>query len=165
MALYDPAKELKNREWRRFVRVKARIKFADGWRDASILNVSSRGMMINSSCSPDPGRPVEIRSGDQAIHGRVFWKKGQRVGLRSDTVLPVVDIISLSEAGAQSDDPRPVTVDRRRRPRTDEVGGLLWPRFLELASTLLIAGGVAAGFLSIGAAKLSPALSLITSAL
>ena len=39
MALYDPFKNQANREWRRSVRVKARIKSAHGWRDASSLNV------------------------------------------------------------------------------------------------------------------------------
>src|SRR5688500_3432601 len=82
MALYDPTNQQRNREWRRCVRVKARIKSSDGWRDASILNVSSRGLMIHSSCCSNPGGEVELRGGDQIIRARVVWRKGDRAGLR-----------------------------------------------------------------------------------
>ena len=82
------------------VRVKARIKSSDGWRDASILNVSSRGLMIHSACCSNPGGEVELRGGDQVIRARVMWRKGQRAGLRSDSVLPMLDIINMAEGGA-----------------------------------------------------------------
>ena len=112
MAVHDPGNHQKNREWRRSVLVKARIKSSDGWRDASILNVSSRGLMIYSACCSNPGSEVELRGGDQVIRARVVWRKGQRAGLRSESVLPVLDIINpavertMSEVGVT--DPAPL---------------------------------------------------------
>jgi hypothetical protein len=155
MALYDPSKHHKNREWRRFVRVKARIKSDDGWRDASILNVSSRGLMIHAACSIDPGRKIEVRSGDQAFCASVVWRKGDRVGLRSETALPIMDIVGLSESpAALAKDPGPVVVERRIVPRDGSSAVACWPRLLELGSTVVIAAAAASGFLSSGVGDL-----------
>ena len=151
MALYDPARFQIEREWRRCVRVRARINSPAGWRDASILNVSSRGLMIAAPSCSDPGTMVELRGGDQVIAARVIWRKGQRAGLRSDGVLPVMDIISLTEKpGAKSEDrPGPVLACRRARPREEERVAR-WPKLLELASVvgmgaLLVVAMVATG--------------------
>ena len=165
MALYDPSNHQRNREWRRFVRVKARIKSNDGWRDAAILNVSSRGLMIHSSCGPDPGRPVEIRSGEQAIRARVVWRKGQRLGLRSETTLPVMDLVGLSEPAGIASGPEPVAPDRRRIPRSDASAATFWSKMLELGSTLVIGGFIAAGFVSVGGGQLVSSLSAVAAVL
>lgn len=165
MALYDPSNDQKNREWRRYVRVKARIKFDEGWRDAAILNVSSRGLMIHTSWSPDPGKAVEIRSGEQAIRARVMWKKGQRIGLRSDTALPVMDIVGLSESAPIASGPEKALPDRRSVPRSDSSAAASWSKMLELASTLVIGGCVAAGFVSVGGSRLVSSLSTVAIAL
>jgi hypothetical protein len=162
MALYDPSAQHRTREWRRFVRVRARIKSTDEWRDASILNVSSHGLMVSSTCCVDPGGTVEIRSGAQALRARVVWRKGDRIGLRSESALPIMDIVSLSAAAGETGEscpPRPS--DRRCQRRPDALAGPVWPRLLERGSTLLIAAVVAAGLVSITAAKLRPALSQI----
>lgn len=165
MALNDPSNHQKNREWRRYVRIKARMMSGEGWRDAAILNVSSRGLMVHSSCSPDPGRPVEIRSGEQAIRARVVWKKGQRIGLRSDAPLPVMDLVGLSESAASASDPAEVAPERRSVHRSNPVAPSSWSKMLELASTLVIGGCVAAGFVSVGGGKFVSSLSAVALAL
>lgn len=166
MALYDPSGRHRNREWRRFVRVRARIRCTDGWRDASILNVSSHGLMVYSACCADPGRTVEIRSGPQAIRARVIWCKGQRLGLRSDCVLPVMDIVGLSEsARASQAHAGQMLSERRTTPRPDSRFSGGWSRLLELASTLVVAIAVASTFAPMGAARLLQTVEAVTGAL
>jgi hypothetical protein len=166
MALYDPNQQ-RNREWRRNVRVKARIKSSDGWRDASILNVSSRGLMIHSSCCSNPGGEVELRGGDQVIRARVVWRKGERAGLRSDQVLPVIDIINLAEGA-----PGKLAIEAARQSgrctRSSRPGSFAsgqWTRLIELASALAIAAFIVVGFVSMGAGLLLARLHDVTAAL
>ena len=167
MALHDPGNHQKNREWRRSVLVKARIKSSDGWRDASILNVSSRGLMIYSACCSNPGSEVELRGGDQVIRARVVWRKGQRAGLRSDLVLPVIDIINLAEGGAGNlaleAARRAGRCTRSKRLRPFELGQ--WTRLLELGSALVIAAAIVFGFASMGAGAIISRLQAISPAL
>ena len=165
MRTNDPSTRRADREWRRCVRVKARIRSPEGWRDASILNVSSRGMLIATSTGAIPGEWIELRGGDQVLKARVVWRKGQRAGLRSDEILPVLDIISLTEKpGAAGDAPAPVVACRRRHPREGEHSAR-WPRMLEQASTAAMGFGIAIAMLSIGATPLMARLSAITTAL
>lgn len=166
MALYDPARFQTEREWRRCVRVSARINSPAGWRDASILNVSSRGLMIAAPSCSDPGTMVELRGGDQLIVARVVWRKGQRAGLRADGVLPVMDIISLTEKPAtkSGDRPGPVPVCRRARPR-DEQHIARWPKLLELASVVGTGALIVVGMVAMSAPMIADRLGAIETAL
>ena len=156
-----------NREWRRSVLVKARIKSSDGWRDVSILNVSSRGLMIYSACCSNPGSEVELRGGDQVIRARVVWRKGGRVGLRSDSVLPIIDIISLTEGGpghlALEAARRAGSCTRARQSRPFEFDQ--WTRLFELGSALMVAAVIIYGFLTTGAGSIFARLGAISTAL
>ena len=167
MALHDPSKHQKNREWRRSVLVKARIKSADGWRDASILNVSSRGLMIYSACCSNPGNEVELRGGDQVIRARVMWRKGQRAGLRTDSVLPVIDIINLAEGGsghlALEAARRAGTCTRSRPSRPFDPGH--WTRLFELGSALMMAAAIIFGFASMAFGPIFSRLGAVSDAL
>lgn len=167
MALYDPRNQQRNREWRRCVRIKARIKSPDGWRDASILNVSSRGLMIHSSCCSNPGGEVELRGGDQVIRARVMWRKGERAGLRSDQVLPVIDIINLTEGGEGKLALEAARQSGRctRHNRSGSFASGQWTRLLELGSALAIAAIIVVGFVSMGSGLLLPRLQALTAAL
>jgi hypothetical protein len=160
MALYDPANHQKNREWRRYVRVKARIRSAEGWRDASILNVSSRGLMVHAPSSPDPGRAVEIRSGDQAIRARVVWKKGQRIGLRSEAAVPVLDLVGLSDSARPlANAPAPVVPACLSTSPYDGSALLTWSRLFELGSALVIGACIVSGYISVGGGKFVSSLT------
>ena len=85
------------REWRRKVLVSARMRSPAGWGEARILNVSSRGMMIRTVHPAHAGSLIELRRGDQVIFARVVWQSGTRAGLRSDSILPVTDLMCMSE--------------------------------------------------------------------
>lgn len=166
MALYNPARFQTDREWRRCVRVRARINSPAGWRDASILNVSSRGLMIAAPACSDPGTWVELRGGDQVIVARVVWRKGQRAGLRSDGVLPLMDIISLTERPDAKGEgrPAPVLTCRRALPREQEHVAR-WPRLLELASVVGMGALMVIGMVAMGVGPLIDRLGAIESAL
>lgn len=86
------------REWRRRVLIPAKLRSSAGWGDARILNVSSRGMMIHCPHDAEPGSMIELRRGEQTIIARVMWKRGAKAGLMSETVLPLIDILSMDEA-------------------------------------------------------------------
>ena len=166
MALYDPARFQTDREWRRCVRVSARINSPAGWRDASILNVSSRGLMIAAPACSDPGTMVELRGGDQVLVARVVWRKGQRAGLRSDGVLPMMEIISLTERpGAKGGaKPGPLPTCRRARPRGEDHVAR-WPRLLELASVVGMGALMVIGMMAMGVGPLIDRLGAIETAL
>jgi PilZ domain len=166
MALYDPSGIQRNREWRRLVRVKARVKSGGDWRDASILNVSSHGLMIHSASPCDPGKRIEVRSGDRAFCASVVWRKGERLGLRSDAVLPILDIVGMSEAPEPlARNPGPVVAERRKTAREDSTAAARWPRLLELGSTIVIAATVVSGFLSTGTSDVLGGVTEIAGAL
>jgi hypothetical protein len=80
---------VKQREPRQEVRVSARIKTDEGWGDAQILNISSRGAMAASLSPPSRGTYVEIRRGTYSIVGRVMWRSGGRFGLMAQDQIEV----------------------------------------------------------------------------
>jgi hypothetical protein len=88
------------------------------WSDACILNISSRGLLIQSGRSTPQGSVVELRRGDQVIVARVVWRDGIRAGLRAEERLPVESILTLSQSAslrltASSDRPVERRLDRR----------------------------------------------------
>ena len=135
----------KPREWRRKVLISARMRSSEGWGDVRILNVSSRGMMIRTAIPTNPGTTIELRRGDQVMVGKVMWRSGSRAGLRSDTVLPVMDLMCASE---KIGDPKPLwsPVTTRARPRPpclDEAASTYRARAMEFGAVVTIVAIVA----------------------
>jgi len=85
---------LKPRGERVSVVLQARMQSGSGWDDARILNVSSRGLMIHSPASLQPGSYVEIRRGGQEIVARVVWRRDNRMGLMARERIHVAQLIS-----------------------------------------------------------------------
>lgn len=130
------------RELRRRVMLRARIRAGAVWNDTCILNVSSRGLMINASTAAhaQKGSKIELRHGDHVILAEVVWRDGRRAGLRSDERVPVEEIMALSNApslqltaAGQWPD-----VDRRRRPRR-QVDSRTRSRAIEFAGVAAVA--------------------------
>ena len=67
------------------------------WRDASILDLSSRGLMIQAGEPLPGGSYVELRRGRHLIVARVIWSDDRRSGLRTQDVLPTDAIIAEPE--------------------------------------------------------------------
>jgi len=80
---------MKTREPRHKVLVRARMKAGAGWHDACILNISTRGMMLQAADPPGRGSYLEIRRGAQVIVARVMWTRSHRFGIKSQDLLPI----------------------------------------------------------------------------
>ena len=110
------------------------------WSDACILNISSRGLMIQASRAAPEGSVIELWKGDYVIVARVVWRKGVRAGLQSEDRVPVEEMMSLAQAPGLQLTARPARppYERRRRPRTNE-DSRIRGRMIEFASAVLIA--------------------------
>ncbi|MEO6432821.1 MAG: PilZ domain-containing protein [Sphingomicrobium sp.] len=69
------------REWRRRVSIRARILFETQWADCHILNISSRGMLLQYSRPLEIGSVIEVRQEGCAVPATVVWREGFRAGL------------------------------------------------------------------------------------
>ena len=101
----------KNREKRQTVRLPARMRDETGWRDVTICNVSSRGMMVLTPQPPAPGSYVELRRNNVAIVGQVRWREDGAFGMRAQ------DVISITALSSSS--PSKVGEERRQMARVD----------------------------------------------
>ena len=110
------------RELRRRVMLRARMRAPSGWSDACILNVSSRGLMINAPAAwATQGSTIELWHGEHVIVGTIVWRKGTRAGLQSDECIPVDAILADGQSAAlQLTAASWPEVERRKTPRTHE---------------------------------------------
>lgn len=108
---------MKPREPRHKVLVRARMKSAAGWNDACILNVSSRGLLLQAADPPGTGSYLEIRRGALVIVARVVWIKHHRFGVKSQDPLPVDAIVANVAAPVAGEGVR--VGERRQAARRD----------------------------------------------
>lgn len=148
MARFNYDSDHRPRELRRRVVLPTRVRLGSAWSDACILNISSRGMMIQASRGAPKGSIVELERGDQLILARVIWRDGARAGLQVDDQLPVEDILSLSRApGLQLTAADALLLERRKHPRTHDMRRLR-ARTIEFVCIALIAVSLSAAALS-----------------
>jgi len=143
----------------------ARLRTDAGWGDGSILNISSRGLLIHSRRAAVRGSMIEVRHGDLAIVARVVWSNGPHVGLQSAQRLSVEQILSLGQAPAlqlTAVNGRPV--DRRKRPRSHE-DSRTRGRLFEFAAVAMLAAVVAGFAFDLVREALSKPLALVETAL
>jgi hypothetical protein len=91
---------MRPREERRRVMISSRLRCGVQWRDALIVNISSRGAGLSAGSPPDPGSYVEIRRGAYLIVARVIWVNGVRFGVRTQDCVPVDSLIRQPDAVA-----------------------------------------------------------------
>ena len=119
MAASDGTKrQVKPREPRRKVLIKARMRVGASWNDVCILNISPRGLSMQASAPPPPGTYLEVRRGEHEIMACVVWVNHHRFGVRTQDVLAIEYIINQpdrSEAAPSPDEPIP---ERRQAPRS-----------------------------------------------
>ena len=98
----------------------ARVRVSARWNDVCILNISTRGLLLQAADPPARGTYLDLHRGHQAIVARVVWVQGKRFGVCTQDVLPVEDIIRPPDAAAASLT-RAVTegaaMERRASPR------------------------------------------------
>ena len=132
----------RRRELRKAVNLRARMRAGCGWSDASILNVSSSGLQIDTTRAAVQGGAVEIWHGEHVIVAQVVWSKGTRAGLTTEQQVPVEELMRLSSAPQlQASWPE---IERRRRPRSHGESHTR-ARAAEFASVIVIAVWVALG--------------------
>lgn len=90
----------KPREERRGILLAARMRDADGWRDVTICNVSSRGMMIKASPPPPSGAFIELRRNDVCVVGQVKWTKGICFGIRAQDRIDLHHLVTSEKTPA-----------------------------------------------------------------
>jgi hypothetical protein len=100
-------KSMRPRETRTSVRISVRLASDDGWGDAEVRNVSSRGLMAVSSLPPPRGAYVELRRDNYSIVGRVVWSSGTSFGVQAQQNVSLPDLVRPRA--------RPVTAGKERR--------------------------------------------------
>jgi hypothetical protein len=141
MAGASESSEYPPRELRRSVNLRARMRAASGWTDASILNVSSGGMLVNTTAAALQSSRIELWNGECVIVGRVVWRRGTRAGLCAEQPVPVEEILALDRASslqltAAGSWPE---VERRRRPRRDFASGRMLRRVMIVSIAVVLA--------------------------
>jgi hypothetical protein len=153
------------RELRRRVVLPARLRVDSSWCDACILNISSRGLMIQVSRGAPSADVVELRRGAHIILARVVWRDGSRAGLQSDDRLPVEEILSLSQAATLQLTAGDKPVERRGAPRRAHETSRQRARFAEFASVGVIAASLALTLFGIVQQALATPMNAIRAAL
>lgn len=146
--------------------VAARVRAGSRWSDACILNVSSRGLLINSTAVSVPeGGKLELRHGAHVIVAEVVWRSGSRAGLRSDRRVPVEEIMALSKAPSlQLTAGQWPHVDRRQQPRSHEQNRQR-SRMFEFAGIVVAGAALAGALFSMVQAAFARPLALVHAAL
>lgn len=94
--LHAPVKgacALRPREPRRKALVMGRMRQGASWHDVTILNVSLRGLLLQTGSPPGRGNYVEVRRGHHVIVARVIWVKDQRFGVRTQDRVSIEELI------------------------------------------------------------------------
>jgi len=161
---------VKPREPRRKVAIKARMRVAERWGDALILNMSSRGLLIQSRQPPQRGAYIEIRRGRHVIIARAVWAGEDRFGVRTQDIVPVEAVILEPDRSAATSAPLP-GLDRRAERRNPRSTGSrhedsrLAGRLLEFACFIFIGAAAASmAFFAVEDALAEP-LTAVTAAL
>lgn len=146
--------------------LRARVRATCGWTDASILNISTRGLMIHANAGALRSDKIELWHGEHVIVASVVWRKGTRAGLRTDQRIPVDDIMALSRAASLRLTAAPCwpAVERRKAPR-DADRSRDSARMLQFAGVTAIAALLAIGAFAMVEQTLASPLDLVRSAL
>jgi hypothetical protein len=138
---------MKPREPRRSVMLSARMRLGACWGSARILNISSRGMLLESTEALSRGTYVEVCRGRYRVVARVVWNRDNQCGLVAQDPLPIDAIISEPD---KSKGPPPPANDaaageRRSAARARDARALRFERSRSLSQGLQFAAIAAFG--------------------
>ena len=111
---------MKPREPRQKVLIRARMRSDSGWSDACILNLSSRGMLVQAPQAPPRGTYLEIHRGSYCVVARVAWSKQHRFGVRSQDALVIDRLLGEQAPAAPAAKVGALVNDRRASVRTTQ---------------------------------------------
>jgi len=161
---------VKPREQRRKVVIKARMRVAESWGDALILNMSSRGLLIQSRQPPRRGTYVELRRGRHVIVARAVWAGEDRFGVLTQDIVPVDAVIHEPDRSVAPVAEVESSADRRVGSRSGvnaekHQQSRLAGRLLEFACFVFVGAAAAStAVFAVGDALASP-LTAVTAAL
>ena len=78
------------------------MRVGASWSDACILNLSSRGMLVQSGLVPERGNYLEIRRGQHVVVARVIWSQEQRFGVRTQELVSAEELLEESSRAPSS---------------------------------------------------------------
>ena len=81
----------------------------NAWCDASILNISSRGLLLRTTNPPLGGAYVDVRRGNHVIVGRVIWANAHQFGVRTQDKLAIDSLVG-------NNSPNSLSVNDREEP-------------------------------------------------
>ena len=109
---------MRQREPRRKVMIRARMRSGADWCDVAIHNMSSRGLLATSDVVCRPGTVIEIRRIHHIIVGRVVWQNGAYFGVRTQDRIDIDGIIAAKPpARKPGTEAQPADADRRATRR------------------------------------------------
>ena len=113
---------LQPRELRRKVVIGARMRIGATWSDVCLLNLSSRGALVQTAVPPPKGTYLEVRRGSHMIVARVMWAENHRFGVCSQDPINVDDLISDPDGSSHTNQTARTqpNVDRRKYKRASE---------------------------------------------
>jgi hypothetical protein len=126
-------------EERTGVMVRATLRDGGGSREACVLDVSTRGLLLTTARPPARGEFVEIAIGDSRLAGQVKWSAKRRFGIALRDRVSVIAFLEggqgpLELAKARTD------VGPRRGPQAEE-RSRDWARAVQLVAIAI--GGLA----------------------
>ena len=137
---------MKPREDRRKVMLSARMRSGASWHDACILNMSSRGLMLQTAVRTERGAYLEVRRGPHVIVARVIWTGQQRVGLKAQDRLSI-DAIGTEQAKTGSPE---TLVERRTAPRPRQDPAVRSRQLSRMMQAVTLGGlGIAAAVIAV----------------
>lgn len=104
------------REDRKTVRIGVRVRTDAGWIDATVRNVSSRGLMLHSIEPLHRNQFVEITRGRTRVVGRVVWSDDTNFGLQAQDAVDISALLDKPGSNAAADGS-----ERRLAPRAAPV--------------------------------------------
>lgn len=113
---------MRQREPRRKVMIRARMRSGADWSDVSIHNMSSRGLLATSDVVCRPGTVIEIRRIHHIIVGRVVWQNGAYFGVRTQDRIDIDGIIAAKPPARKPGTDTQPSNDDRRATRRQSVG-------------------------------------------
>lgn len=94
------------------MRIGVRVRTDSGWVDATVRNVSSRGMMLHSLQPLRRNQFVEIMRGRARVVGRIVWSDDTGFGLQAQDIVDIPALLAQPQASGTVE-----STERRAAPR------------------------------------------------